>query len=156
MFACIYLLCNHERQEVDGLSVATEKIEHVRYLHDGKWLEGDVEDSAFITFCTQINNCGGHMIEIQDICDFEFVKSEYYIEVEFVEPVTINFYNNDEFVITDADRIPYNTSSNVLYWGEKEYEKGVDYTMLDSSLQEHKSTILENYSRLNQIIADMY
>lgn len=79
--------------------------------------------------------------------------SDCFIEVKFNEPQTIIFSNAAGFMISDADRLLYNASKNVLYWGKSGYQFCVDYAKLDTDLKKHEADILAQYQVFQEMIA---
>jgi len=60
------------------------------------------------------------------------------------------------FVIHDAGRMLYNLNSNELFWGSDSYQKSVDYTNMDKSLEDYRGEILSNYDQLNEMIIVLF
>lgn len=52
------------------------------------------------------------------------------------------------FSIENADRLLYIAGQNILYWGNSNYQNGLDYTKMDGELQAHKEEILMEYREL--------
>lgn len=101
-------------------------------------MAGDIDSEEFNVFSAQLSNCGGHIFKIKDISDQDVVnRTDYFIEIEFKTPQTLFFKNAEEFVIQDAGRILYNLNTNEMFWGHDSYQKSVEYTDIDKSLEEH-------------------
>ncbi len=134
----VWLLCDHSTSEEDGIFAVKDEIEKIRFIHDGKEMAGDIDSEEFNAFSDQLSNCGGHIFEIKDISDQDVVnRTDYFIEIEFKTPQTLFFVNAEEFVIQDAGRILYNLNTNEMFWGHDRYQKSVEYTDIDKSLEEH-------------------
>lgn len=153
----IWLLCDHDASDEDGIFAVKDEIETIRFIHDGEEIEGDIDSEEFLVFSDQLSNCGGHIFEVKDISDHDVInRTDYFIEVEFKTPQTIFFQNVEEFVIHDAGRMLYNLNSNELFWGSDSYQKSVDYTNMDKSLEDYRGEILSNYDQLKEMIIVLF
>lgn len=156
-FSAIYLVCDHNSEYVDGLMAVDNNIEVVRFYHDGKWINSDTSNYIYLELSSNLANCGGHILEMQDVLESEVLNdNDYYIEILFAAPQTISFYNSDEFVIEDSDRLIYNTNTNTLYWGNGCYQKMVEYTKLEDSVLEYKNEIMAGYKEFNESLKQEY
>lgn len=96
-------------------------------------------------------------MEIKDTLENEVINdTDYFIEILFTQPQNISFENAESFSISNADRVIYNSSQNILYWGNSNYQYYVDYTKLDTELEEHKSEIFAGYQNLEEMIRQSF
>lgn len=156
-FSGISLLCNHEQIGTDGIMAVEDKIEEVRYFHNGEWKEGDTASYEFILFCEQLSNCGGHIIDIQTVENDDFINNnDYYIEIAFIYPQTITFYSENNFTMKDVNKLIYNTNTNTIYWGNNGYQNMMEYTKFDDALKAYESEIIYGYDKLNELLVEVY
>lgn len=154
LFCGIYFVGNHEEQFPDGLSSVESSISEIRIYAKGDSQVITSESDIYNRFTTQLSNCAGHLLEVNSISSSEMISdSDCFIEVRFTTPQTISFSNAAGFVISDADRLLYNASRNMMYWGEAGYQFCVDYANFDASLKEHEADILGQYLVLQKMIA---
>lgn len=156
-FCGIYLVGNREEQLPDGLSSVESSISEIRiYAKDDSQVI-PLESDIYNRFAAQLSNCAGHLLEANSISGGEMINDgDCFIEVKFNEPQTISFSNAAGFVISDADRLLYNASRNILYWGSSGYQFCVDYAKLDTGLKEHEADILAQYQALQEMIAQYF
>lgn len=153
VFGLIWLICDHNVEQIDGIESVNIKIEKIDILHNGDRITLDKDSYEFRLFCTQLSNCADHIIDIEDVNDSDIVdKNDYCVEVSFKQPVTIWFQNNKEFYMTDIDRILYDTNTNYIFWGKNGYQMSLDYTKLGETLQKYREQILQEYKQLNILV----
>ena len=156
-FCGIYLVGDHEEQLPDGLSSVENSISEIRIYAKGDSQVIPLESDIYNRFATQLSNCAGHLLETNNIPGSEMINdSDCFIEVKFNEPQTISFSNAVGVVISDADRLLYNASENILYWGKSGYQFYIDYAKLDADLKEHEADILAQYQVLQEMIAQSF
>ena len=156
-FGGIYLVGDHAEQLPDGLSSVESNISEIRIYAKGNSQVIPLESDIYNRFATQLSNCAGHLLEVNSISGDEMINdSDRFIEVKFNEPQTISFSNVVGFVISDADRLLYNASENILYWGKSGYQFYIDYAKLDADLKEHEADILAQYRVLQEMIAQSF
>lgn len=156
-FTGIYAVGDHESGLPDGLMAAADDILETSVYFDGKKTPVDKNAEVYHYFADQLSNCGGHVFEIQSVSENEIWNSENcFIEVIYNKAQNIRFQNAEDFSIREADRILYNADTNMLYWGNQSYQNAVDYTRMDSQLQEHVNEILEGYEQLSGLILEYY
>lgn len=153
----LWSVCDHTNEKSDGISAVMNEIEKISFIHDSKKITGDIDSYEFRRFCEQLSNCGGHIFRIEDISDSDIINgNDYFIEIEFRKPQTISFQESRGFVITTTNKILYNLNSNRMFWGNDSYQKCVDYTYVDESLEEYKGQILSEYNELKNFIVNKY
>ena len=156
-FCGIYLVGDHKEQLPDGLSSVENNISELRIYAKGDSQAIPLESDLYNRFAAQLSNCAGHLLEANSVSGGEMINnSECFIEVQFHAPQTITFFNAAGFVISDADRLLYNASENVLYWGRSGYQLCIDYAKLDTDLKEHEAEILAQYQILPEMIVQAF
>lgn len=156
-FCGIYLVGDHAEQLPDGLSSVESSISEIRiYAKDDSQVI-PLESDIYNRFAAQLSNCAGRLLEANSISGGEMINDgDCFIEVKFNEPQTISFSNAAGFVISDADRLLYNASKNMMYWGRSGYQFCVDYAKLNTDLKEHEADILAQYQALQEMIAQYF
>ncbi len=156
-FYGIYLVRDHEEQRLDGLSSVESSISKIRIYATGDSQVIPLESDIYNRFITQLSNCAGHLLEVNSISGGGMINdNDCFIEVKFNEPQTISFSNAAGFVISNTDRLLYNASRNILYWGRSGYQFCVDYAKLDTDLKEHEADIFAQYQVLQEMIAQSF
>lgn len=152
-FLGIYFVGDNSEQLPDGLSAVEDNTSEVRIYYGGESRTVSIHSDIYNYFSSQLSNCGGHCLMIDDSLDDEVKnESDSFIEILFFEPQTITFGNAENFSITNADRVLYNANKNILYWGNCDYEYSVDYTIFDAQLEEHRTEVLTQYQGLEKRI----
>lgn len=152
----IYLVGDHEPQSPVGLEAIEHNIEEINVYAGDKKQEIDRDAEPYWFLSMQLANSGGHIFEVNQVAQDEIWNTDdSFIEIIYSAPQTITFEGSESFEITDADRLLYNATENILFWGEGHYENSVDYAVFDSTLQEHSDQILEQYRDL-EISIDTY
>ena len=154
-FIGIYAVGDNERHLPDGLSAVESSIAQVNVYAKGEKRSINVDSYIYRTFASQISNCGGHLLEIQESSEGEIWNdTDCFIEIIYASAQTIKFENAEDFSIENADRLLYNADRNILYWGDSGYQNCLDYTKMDGELQAHKEEILKQYTELATLIRD--
>lgn len=129
------------------------KIAEVNVYFDGEKQKVEAASNVYHSFASQISNCGSHVLEPRSSDESEIWNdNDCFIEIIYLSPQTIVFENADDFSIMNADRILYNDDKNILYYGNSNYQKCVDYTVFTNQLQEYSKEIMEGYERLRDEI----
>lgn len=156
-FIGIYAVGDNEKQLPDGLSAVENNIAEPNVYSGWEKRSLDVYSDEYNAFSRQISNCGGHLLEIQNVSESEiWNEADCFIEIIYDSPQTIEFENAENFSIENADRILYNANKNILYWGNSGYQNCLDYTKMDDELQAHKAEILKEYERLPTLIESYF
>lgn len=156
-FTGIYFISDRSEEMPDGFSAVESNISEIRIYCRGESQAVQADSEAYHKFSGQMSNCGGHLLEVQDSADGEAINhTDCFIEIQFAEPQNISFENAENFSISNADRILYNCSKNILFWGYSDYQYYTDYTKLDAQLKEHKAEILAQYQELPGMIAQYF
>lgn len=156
-FSGIYFVGDHAEPLPDGFSAVQNNISEIRIYYKGEKQVIETESELYNHYITQISNCGGHLLEIDSISDGEIMNdTDCFIEILFETPQNISFRNAEDFIISNADRVMYNASKNVIYWGCSYYQYLADYTKFDAELQEHKADILAQYRELQEKIIQCF
>ena len=154
-FIGIYAVGDNEKQLPDGLAAVENNIAEINVYSDGEERSIDVDSYIYRTFATQINNCGGHLFEIQKASEDEIRNdTDCFIEIIYASAQTITFENAESFSIENADRLLYNADQNILYWGDSGYQNCLDYTKMNEELLAHREEILKTYAELPALIRD--
>ena len=152
-FTGIYAVGDHEKKLPDGLSAVEDSIAELNVYSGMEKRSMDVYSDVYNVFTSQISNCGGHLLEIQNASESEiWNEADCFIEIIYDSPQTIEFENAENFFIENADKILYNDNKNILYWGNSSYQKYLDYAEMDEELQAHKEEILKGYEQLPTLI----
>lgn len=156
-FSGIYFVGDNSEQLPDGFSAVENNISEIRIYYKGEDQVIQTESDIYNYFTTQISNCGGHLLEINNTIDSEIMNdTDCFIEILFETPQNISFDNAEDFMISNADRVMYNANKNIIYWGYSYYQYLVDYTKFDAQLQEHKADILAQYQVLQEMIVQCF
>ena len=156
-FLGIYTVGDNEKQLPDGLDAVTSNIAEINVYACGEEHKIEAASDVYNCFTSQINNCGGHVLEPRSISEGEIWNdNDCFIEIIYISPQTIVFENSVDFSISNADRILYNADRNILYWGNSYYQNCLDYMELTDELQEHRNEILEGYERLSILITECF
>lgn len=156
-FSGIYYVGDNSERLPDGFSAVENNISEIRIYYKGENRVIQIESDIYNAFSMQISNCGGHLLETNSVLDNEIMNdTDCFIEILFETPQNISFYNAENFIISNADRVAYNANKNILYWGYSYYQYLVDYTKFDSELQEHKADILAQYQVLQEMIVQCF
>lgn len=156
-FSGIYYVGDNSEQQPDGFSAVESNISVIQIYYNGESQVIPVDSYVYRYFVTQISNCGGHLLEIENNLDGDVTNNkDCFMEILFTEPQNISFENAKDLSISDADRVMYNASKNILYWGFSSYQYYVDYTRLDAQLEENKADILAQYQELQKLIAQHF
>ncbi len=151
-FAGIYAVGDNEKRLPDGLSAVENNIAEINVYSDGEKRRLD-NTYVYNVFAIQISNCGGHLLEIQNVSESDvWNEADCFIEIIYDSPQAIVFENAENFSIENADRILYNADQNILYWGNSGYQSCLDYTKLNEDLQAYKEEILDGYKQLPTLI----
>lgn len=157
IFSGIYFIGNNAEPPLVGFSAVENNISEIRIYYKGESQVIQKETDLYNSFTTQVENCGGHLLETNSTPDGEIMnKTDCFIEILFETPQNISFYNAEDFMISNADRVMYNANKNILYWGYSNYQYFADYTILDAELMEHESEILAQYQILQTMIAQYF
>lgn len=151
-FAGIYAVGNNEKQLPDSLYAVESNILEVNVHYDGEKQTIGMASDIYNSFTSQISNCGGHILEPEDVSGKEIWNKDCFIEIIYDSPQSIFFKNAENFCIENADRLLYNASQNILYWGCSDNQNYVEYARLDEELESHRKEILEGYERLSALI----
>lgn len=152
-FFLVFLISDHSEELPDGFAAVENMVSEIRIYCNGESRLTELNSEIYHCFRIQMSNCGGHLLEIKDTLGNEVVNdTDCFIEILFTQPQNISFENAESFFISNADRVIYNSNENILYWGNSNYQYYVDYTKLDTELEEHKSEILEQYQYLQELI----
>ena len=156
-FLGIFLISDHSEQLPDGFIAVENKVSEIRIYCSGESRVTELNSEVYLCFISQMSNCGGHLLEIKDTLENEVINdTDCFIEILFTQPQNISFENVESFSISNADRVIYNSNENILYWGNSNYQYYVDYTKLDTVLEEHKSEILAQYQYLQEMIRQSF
>lgn len=156
-FGGIYLVGDHAEELPDGLSSVKDSISEIRIYYKGDSRVIPIESDIYNYFEAQLSNCGGHRLKIDKNPDSEVINdNDCFIGILFDTPQNISFYNGDHFMIFDAERILYNTSQNMIFWGQTGYRFCADYTEFEPELEEHKAEILAQYQILQEMIIQQF
>lgn len=156
-FLGIYAVGDHHKETPDGLSAVEENIADVTIYWNGEKRNIGTDSYIYRSFSSQISNCGGHMLEIQEIAEDKIqMDTGCFLEVRYTAPQTIRFENAENFSIENADRLLYDADQNILYWGDSGYRHYLDYTRLDESLAPYREDILKSYEELAASIRDSF
>ena len=156
-FSGIYFVGDHSEQLPEGFSAAQDHISELRIYYKGENQTVSINSDIYNYFTTQMSNCGGHLLEVRSSLDGEVMNdTDCFIEIRFDNPQTISFYNVEDFSISNADRVLYNSTTNILYWGCSDYQYYADYMKLDVELEEHKADILAQYQGLQEMIIQYF
>ena len=156
-FSGIYFVGDHSDWLPDGLSAVQDNISEFRIYYKGENQTVSINSDIYYYFTTQMSNCGGHLLEVKSSLDSEVMNdTDCFIEILFDNPQTISFYNAEDFSISNADRVMYNSTKNILYWGCSDYQYYADYMKLDAELEEHKADILSQYQGLQEMIIQYF
>lgn len=115
-FAGIYYVGDNEEDLPDGLSAVEGNIAEIHVFKNGENRTIDAESEAYHYFSSQISNCGGHLLEPENISENMIWNNDCFIEIIYTSPQNIHFVNADDFSIENADRLLYNADQNLLYW----------------------------------------
>jgi len=152
-FTGIYAVGDNEKRLPDGLSAAENNIAEINVYSDGEKRRLDIHTYVYNYFTIQISNCGGHLLEIQNVSESDvWNEVDCFIEIIYDFPQTIAFENAENFSIENAYRILYNADQNILYWGNSGYQSCLDYTKLDEDLQAYKDEILDGHKKLPTLV----
>lgn len=114
-FIGIYAVGDNERHLPDGLSAVESSIAQVNVYAKGEKRSITVDSFIYRTFASQISNCGGHLLEIQESSEGEIRNdTDCFIEIIYASAQTIKFENAEDFSIENADRLLYNADQNIL------------------------------------------
>lgn len=153
LFLVIIFMGDNVQQELDGFEAVADNISEIRLYYEGEVQVVPIYSDIYNQFTSQMSNCGGHLLEIKSDLDDEILNNtDCFIEILFQEPQTILFVNVEDFAISNASRVMYNSTKNILYWGNGDYQYYTDYTKLDEQLEEYKEVILREYTELEQLI----
>lgn len=156
-FLGIYAVGDHHKETPDGLSAVEENIADVTIYWNGEKRNIGTDSYIYRSFSSQIYNCGGHMLEIQEIAEDKIqMDTGCFLEVRYTAPQTIRFENAENFSIENADRLLYDADQNILYWGDAGYRHCLDYTRLDEPLAPYREDILKSYEELAASIRDSF
>lgn len=156
-FGGIYLVGDHEEELPDGIASVKDSISELCIYYKGESRVIPIESDIYNYFEAQLSNCGGHRLKIDKIPDGEVINDyDCFIGILFDTPQNISFYNGNNFRIPDAERVLYNASQNMIYWGQAGYQFCVDYTEFEPELEEHKAEILAQYQILQEMIIQQF
>lgn len=156
-FLGIYLIGDHAEELSEGLSSVKDRISEICIYYEGDNQIIPMESDIYNYFEAQLSNCGGHRLKIDRTPDSEVINdNDCFIGILFGAPQNISFYNGNNFMICEADRILYNTSENIIYWGQAGYQFCVDYTEFEPELEEHKAEVLAQYQILQEMIIQQF
>ena len=156
-FFGVFLISDHSEELPDGFTAVENMVSEIRIYCNGESRVTKLNSEVYHCFCSQMSNCGGHLFEIKDILENEVINdTDCFIEILFTQPQNISFENAESFSISNADRVIYNSNKNILYWGNSNYQYYVNYTILDTELEEHKSEILAGYQNLEEMIRQSF
>ena len=155
-FVGIYFIGNNEEQLPDGLYAVESNIDEVNVYFNGEKQKIDVYSEVYECFAMQISNCGGHLLETENISENMIWNNDCFIEIIYASPQNIGFENANDFSFENVDRILYNANENILYWGNSYYQNCLDYMRMDEELQAHKEEILEQYEQLPTLIISCF
>lgn len=155
-FVGIYCIGNNEKELPDGLRAVESNIAEVNVYFNGEKQMIEVPSEVYNCFASQISNCGGHLLETENISENVIWNNDCFIEIIYASLQHISFENADNFSIENADRLLYNANQNILYWGNSCYQSCLDYAKMGEELQAHKEEILEQYERLPALIISCF
>lgn len=156
-FFGVFFISDHSEELPDGFAAVENMVSEIRIYCNGENRAAELNSEVYHCFRIQMSNCGGHLLEIKDTLENEVVNdTDCFIEILFTQPQNISFENAESFSIFNADRVIYNSSKNILYWGNSNYQYYVDYTKLDTELEEHKSEVLAQYQHLQEMIRQSF
>ena len=156
-FFGVFLISDHSEELPDGFTAVENMVCEIRIYCSGESRAIELNSEVYRCFKYQMSNCGGHLLEIKDTLENEVINdTDCFIEILFTQPQNISFENAESFSISNADRVIYNSNENILYWGNSNYQYYVDYTKLDTELEEHKSEVLAQYQYLQEIIRQSF
>lgn len=156
-FIGIYAIGDNEKTLPDGLSAVEDSIAEINLYSGNEKRTIDRDSYIYRSFESQISNCGGHLMEIQETTESGIRNSsDCFIEIVYASAQTITFENAENFSIDHADRLLYNADRNLLYWGNAGYQYCTDYAMLDEQMQAYKEDILKNYAELAALIRNSF
>lgn len=156
-FFGIFLISDHSKELPDGFTAVENMISEIQIYCNGESQAVKLNSEVYHYFNLQMSNCGGHLLKIKDTLENEVVNdTDCFIEILFAQPQNISFENAESFSISNADRVIYNSNKNILYWGKSNYQYYVDYTKLDTELEEHKSEVLAQYRYLQEMIKQTF
>lgn len=152
-FAGIYAAGDHTEYLPDGFMAVQNDVSEVFIYSRGEKQAIGVYSDIYSCFEVQMSNCGGHLMEAENVSENEVMNdTDCFIEVLYTQPQTITFQNVESFVISNADRVLYNSNTNILYWGNGDYQYCVNYTKMEAELKEFEAELLEEYKRLQMMI----
>ena len=155
-FGGIYCIGDNKKQLPDGLNAVRSNIAEVNVYFNGEKRKIEVGSETYNCFEMQISNCGGHILEPEDISENVIWNDDCFIEIIYVSAQNIGFENADDFSMENTDRILYNADKNILYWGNSSYQSYLDYAKMGEELQAHKEEILEQYEQLPALITGCF
>ena len=156
-FTGIYLVSDNESSIQTGLDAVADDIVEVNIYSAGEKQTIDQSADTYGILDMQLENCSGIILEAEHVSEAEIRNNQdAFIEIVYAGPKTITFENAPNFEMDDADRLLYNATRNILYWGNGNYENSVDYTRFDDNLQEHSAQILEQYKELESSIDEWF
>ena len=154
-FAGIYAVGDNAEQLPDGLAAVENSIAEINVYSGGEKRSIDADSYIYRSFAIQLNNCGGHLLEVRKPSEGEIRNdTDCFIEVVYTSAQTITFENAADFSIENADRILYNADKNILYWGNAGYQNCLNYTEFSEELQPYQEEILKGYEELSASIRD--
>lgn len=154
-FAGIYAAGDHTEELPDGFMAVQNDVSEVYIYSKGEKQTIEIYSDIYNCFESQMSNCGGHLMEAENVSENEVMNdTDCFIEILYTRPQTITFQNVESFVISNADRVLYNSNTNILYWGNGDYQYCVNYMEMDDELKEYEAEVLESYKRLQMMIME--
>lgn len=156
-FSGIYILGNNKPESPDALYAVEDNISAIRLYYSGDSTRIKASSEVYNCFANQLSNCGGHLLSVDTVTENGIWNyDDCFIEIIYTVPQDIVFKNAADFSISNTDRILYNASKNILYWGNSSYEKCLDFMALDAELQEHKNEMSLQYEQLQTLIMEYF
>lgn len=148
-FTGLSFVCDDAPVPAMGLDAVETQLAEVNLYAHGEQKAIDTDTEVFFLLDSQLQSCGGHVLEAQP-ADPEPLpnNSDTYVEMQFSAPVTVTFSEEEGFTLSDIDRLLYNATQNILYYGSGDYQYRIDYAVFDQTLQDHSAEILEQYQDL--------
>ena len=156
-FTGIYLIGDNEPELPMGLEAVEDNIAEVNVYSAGEKQMVDENIDAYGILSMQLLNYGGHILEVKSVSQDEIWNDhDSFIEIIYTTSQTIPFEDTGDFELANADRLLYNATQNILYWGNGSYQNSMDYAKFDDKLQQHSHEILEQYKELQTSIDECF
>lgn len=158
LFGLLYFACDQTPSEPENsIDSIVDNVAQCSFLHDGKTIDFSIADGPFNMLISMLQNGGGHIFDTESVNASKVILPENYcIEIILKESQSITVSNDGQLMIEAANRLLFDATENILYWGCDTYEYAVSYTRFDETLQSHTEEILAEYGQLCQIVAERF